>query len=619
MDGEKVTSALSPTPVEPSRCDVLCGAGHETTYHPGNVKFRLVVAKHYPDYETAACKKGKMRVSRTILAEVLGTGARFLKKNPLQSTEWHVADIKVGKDKISHCLRSLKSSPHHLMMMNRHDGELDNDSTHHHNSEVRGSSISPPIMAASTKTVFVAASDTGISNHGLTQPQPPPPYCYDDSGRTVDTSIPLHQAAAIPDDESSVTSSSRDAPQQRTSRRIRRRQGPDNDEVVAAGRPYYHPGYHHPQQYQQHHPQSPAWNGYYYQYAPSHVPPYRPVGGGGPTMAAGYGPYATAGPSNTARDIEVYPHSQERPSASVNDMPHYYSEQYYYPPQQQQLPYSEEPPTHHHPEITKVGSSNDGGVSYDHHPAYRHDARHQEPVTRSSSFGSYHYDPSDRSRRSAAIFRGHEHDRDWENRSSSGRDRYDTVGVSTTGTDDVDHSALEHPQGGPQEGAVADHPYYRHEYRTSSRRGRVAASGEYGADYRHYHSYYQSLSQPPSYPQYYNDGSSPYYYPPVPPPNDAIPAYHHDKYGAHSTAVATQAPSMATTPTDHHRRRNSAGSTFWDDGWDDDPNAKTPTNMDNPYHHRYPTMSRQSAAATTNNSRKRSWNQTRDSLPESPR
>jgi hypothetical protein len=49
-----------------------------------------------------------MKVSRQIMKEVVAAGARFLKKNT-GSHDWYVADIKVGKDKISHCLREIKN------------------------------------------------------------------------------------------------------------------------------------------------------------------------------------------------------------------------------------------------------------------------------------------------------------------------------------------------------------------------------------------------------------------------------------------------------------------------------------------------------------------------------
>lgn len=98
--------------VTPRPCDILCGAGYETAQHHGNVVFRRIVRKHLDAYLAATCKKSKMKASRAILHEVFDTGARFLKKDSSRrpSGGWYVADIKVGKDKISHCLRLLKMS-----------------------------------------------------------------------------------------------------------------------------------------------------------------------------------------------------------------------------------------------------------------------------------------------------------------------------------------------------------------------------------------------------------------------------------------------------------------------------------------------------------------------------
>lgn len=106
------TMALSPTIITPRPCDILCGAGYETAQHHGNVVFRRIVNKHLDTYLAATCKKSKMKASRAILHEVFDTGARFLKKDSSRrpSGGWYVADIKVGKDKISHCLRLLKMS-----------------------------------------------------------------------------------------------------------------------------------------------------------------------------------------------------------------------------------------------------------------------------------------------------------------------------------------------------------------------------------------------------------------------------------------------------------------------------------------------------------------------------
>ena len=89
--------------------DILCGSGSVTGRHPGNIKFfRKIVSEYFGEYFKASSKSDKMSVSRAILAEVLETGGRFLKRDTLNHQKWFVADINVGKDKISHALRLLK-------------------------------------------------------------------------------------------------------------------------------------------------------------------------------------------------------------------------------------------------------------------------------------------------------------------------------------------------------------------------------------------------------------------------------------------------------------------------------------------------------------------------------
>ena len=93
-------------PVLPTDVDVLCGSGSGKWDHPGNRRFRLIVANHCEKYVAAETKTEKMKVSRSILHEVISPGARFLQKHPIYQ-EWYIADLKVGRDKISHCLRVL--------------------------------------------------------------------------------------------------------------------------------------------------------------------------------------------------------------------------------------------------------------------------------------------------------------------------------------------------------------------------------------------------------------------------------------------------------------------------------------------------------------------------------
>ena len=95
--------------VNPNEVDILCCAGHEAAHHAGNVNFKQMVAEHFDEYSNASSKTTKMRASRAILRKIIGLGARFLKKEDTHRPHyWYVADIKVGKDKISHVLREMK-------------------------------------------------------------------------------------------------------------------------------------------------------------------------------------------------------------------------------------------------------------------------------------------------------------------------------------------------------------------------------------------------------------------------------------------------------------------------------------------------------------------------------
>lgn len=94
--------------VVPTDVDVLCGSGSTKAMHPGNQRFRRIVATHYAAYASAQSKTEKMKVSRQIMKEVVSVGGRFLKKRT-GAHDWYVADIKVGKDKTSHCLRDIKN------------------------------------------------------------------------------------------------------------------------------------------------------------------------------------------------------------------------------------------------------------------------------------------------------------------------------------------------------------------------------------------------------------------------------------------------------------------------------------------------------------------------------
>jgi hypothetical protein len=94
--------------------DVLCGAGKAASEHPGNKRFRAIVAKsYYSKYTTVTSKTEKMNVTRGVMHELLSSGcARFLKKDPIFE-RFYVASHRAGRDKVSHSLRELKTACNH--------------------------------------------------------------------------------------------------------------------------------------------------------------------------------------------------------------------------------------------------------------------------------------------------------------------------------------------------------------------------------------------------------------------------------------------------------------------------------------------------------------------------
>lgn len=93
----------------PERRDILCGSGHFAFNHPGNVRFREIVEEKAEDYANAPTRAVKTRVVKSIVFEVLATGARTLKKHPIHPW-WNAvgeSDPKALRDKTTHYLRAL--------------------------------------------------------------------------------------------------------------------------------------------------------------------------------------------------------------------------------------------------------------------------------------------------------------------------------------------------------------------------------------------------------------------------------------------------------------------------------------------------------------------------------
>lgn len=99
----KSQQQISTVPVAPTLDDILCGRGKTCFEHEGNRRFRLVLLEHIPKYIEAPTRKLKTVVVRAILQQLMGVGARFLKRS--SKGYWYDSGLRGAKQKVGHSLR----------------------------------------------------------------------------------------------------------------------------------------------------------------------------------------------------------------------------------------------------------------------------------------------------------------------------------------------------------------------------------------------------------------------------------------------------------------------------------------------------------------------------------
>jgi hypothetical protein len=87
--------------------DILSGRGGKSNHHPGNKRFRQIVAEMKSKYRTTGDKEDKTALSRAIVKYILEMGGRFLKKKTGRHF-WTVMTINEARKKTSQALRETK-------------------------------------------------------------------------------------------------------------------------------------------------------------------------------------------------------------------------------------------------------------------------------------------------------------------------------------------------------------------------------------------------------------------------------------------------------------------------------------------------------------------------------
>lgn len=91
-------------PRPPHDCHVILARGRSAFSHPGNKRFRRLMADWLDAYSNATTKKLKSRIVSEIIDQVRLYGADFLKQNP-KSGKFHVVSDRVAREKVGQGLR----------------------------------------------------------------------------------------------------------------------------------------------------------------------------------------------------------------------------------------------------------------------------------------------------------------------------------------------------------------------------------------------------------------------------------------------------------------------------------------------------------------------------------
>lgn len=87
--------------------DVICERGGKSNRHAGTKRYRGLVEKYKPKYQSLTAKSAKTNLSKTIIAQIQNNGGRFLKKDDANQQYFVLSPVETTK-KVSQALREKK-------------------------------------------------------------------------------------------------------------------------------------------------------------------------------------------------------------------------------------------------------------------------------------------------------------------------------------------------------------------------------------------------------------------------------------------------------------------------------------------------------------------------------
>ena len=103
------TNICLPIDYEPTEHDILSGRGRTLNNHTGNMQFIEIIKSNLQQYMDAPRRMHKSFVIEQIVATMLASGHRFIKKHPTKITnQWYVMNQEESYKRVGHALRDLK-------------------------------------------------------------------------------------------------------------------------------------------------------------------------------------------------------------------------------------------------------------------------------------------------------------------------------------------------------------------------------------------------------------------------------------------------------------------------------------------------------------------------------
>jgi hypothetical protein len=154
--------------VVPGDQDILCGRSHLFFNHPGNVRFREIIARHMSEYSRAETKSAKTSVVRDVVRKIWYEGGKFLKLDKA-SNKWFESDALCATSKVGHAFRDAIAEQQ--VHFPRETGELDQEPRIDSGSDANSpDELASSLLLLGKAATNVAARRSGYVDQGRSNP-----------------------------------------------------------------------------------------------------------------------------------------------------------------------------------------------------------------------------------------------------------------------------------------------------------------------------------------------------------------------------------------------------------------------------------------------------------------